>query len=491
MTSSPSASASAALDAVQSVAATLPATAPPPEPARKIGFVRAVFLYGLFPKRYGPHLAVGPFCAAFLAHVLAVSLCLIVLLGSRALPWFQPELERTGLVHTPLRESLADVVLEQVVESASGRGGSATVVFIIIFGSLPALELLILLAGTATMPFAAGGDRASSVWKRSVKNMYWCTVLLAPGAALFATLTHLDGKLGGGFAADFVNIGSLILFAVLTVLLLRAALVGAHRYVGPADGPAFAPREPHCDECGYLIIGLPLDTRCPECGLPVRESLVGGRRGPTAWGRHEFKPRGFVEALRMQWAVLRKTAFFRGVPVHTGLSAAKHFWWVTWATFILATLVILRSGMGWAAQAVRSTSTAFGPSPEDPELLMAPLSLGCMLVPLLAQSLVMSCACLWAQVRHRIRDYRVSAATCYYASPLMWPFVLSVLAVAVLSIDSVRVMLRILFRTEVAGVSVSAAALALGLAVIAAVASLVFWWFRLLRALKAVRFANV
>jgi rRNA maturation endonuclease Nob1 len=38
--------------------------------------------------------------------------------------------------------------------------------------------------------------------------------------------------------------------------------------------PNFAPEisfHPQCDQCGYLLIGLP-ENRCPECGMPFDPS---------------------------------------------------------------------------------------------------------------------------------------------------------------------------------------------------------------------------
>src|SRR5512146_2106251 len=54
------------------VAPLLPATAPPPEPARKINFFKALLLHWLVPRRYGPHLAVASWKRALAAHVISM-----------------------------------------------------------------------------------------------------------------------------------------------------------------------------------------------------------------------------------------------------------------------------------------------------------------------------------------------------------------------------------------------------------------------------------
>lgn len=60
------------------VAPLLPATAPAPEPARRINFFKALALYWLMPRRYGPHLAVASFRRAIAAHILAMILAGVI-----------------------------------------------------------------------------------------------------------------------------------------------------------------------------------------------------------------------------------------------------------------------------------------------------------------------------------------------------------------------------------------------------------------------------
>ena len=272
-------------DAASSVTALLPATTAPPDPARRIGFLRAVLLFWLLPKRFGPHLAVGSFKACLAAHALSLLLPLVILYLLFGVPWPSSPSDVPTPNEPPatFRENLARIVLREAIDSAQGRAGPSWVPSVLTFGSIPMFELLILMIGTAAMPFAAGGDPAFSVWKRSVKNAYWCTTILMPLSLAASGLLYFDRRVPDIFRVDLPTalpkIGAYLLAALLAVLLVRAIVVGAHRYVGPANGPAFAPREPRCDDCGYLIFSLPLDARCPECGLPVRDSLPGGRRG--------------------------------------------------------------------------------------------------------------------------------------------------------------------------------------------------------------------
>lgn len=463
------------------VAALLPPTAPPPEPARRVNFLKAFMLFWLIPKRLGPHLAVAPFRRAVGAHLLAVLVATVVVAGQAVCERVGEMLGDYGLdpsLHT-IRYLLADAVLNAAAESAITPWSWAPVIGVV--GALPLLQALVLLLGTATMPWAAGGDRASSVWKRSVKNVYWSTTFFVPAAVVFVVLRNVDPEHVAHFDV-VVILGSLAVLLTGAVFFLRMLMIGAHRYVGDPDGPAFAPREPVCDQCGYAIVHLPLDTRCPECGLPVRDSLPGGRRQPTAWQRYELRPRGFVELARLQSIVLRDPGFFQRVPVQSGLAAARHFWWGTFLLMVLCTL-----GLGWLA-GVMTSITGLGPGVFN----VSVVSVLCAPVPFILQALAMFPACLWAQLQCGVRDYRVSAVACYYATPLLWPLTLSALAAAIVLLLPDPSPLETGFLGG--GWSDPWFWLWAGVVCVcvgAFIWSLLFWLRRLLGAVKAVRYANV
>ena len=198
-------------------------------------------------------------------------------------------------------------------------------------------------------------------------------------------------------------IGFIVMFVTLTPIFLwiRSLLVGASRYVGPPAGPAFKPREPLCDQCGYCITGLNISADCPECGWPVRYSLPGGRRQSTVWQQHPFRLQGLREAARLQWALFRDRDFFNRLPVHEGHAAARHFWWATLFFILVADLVI--------CLAIFPLIAAMGDLRESTLLAMKALAaiIG-LLVPFILQAFVAFAACLWAQISVGIRDYRVS-----------------------------------------------------------------------------------
>ncbi|MBN2446011.1 MAG: hypothetical protein JXO22_04765 [Phycisphaerae bacterium] len=53
----------------------------------------------------------------------------------------------------------------------------------------------------------------------------------------------------------------------------------------PGGVPASIGPEERCARCGYIIYGLPVDGRCPECGLEVQVSLNANKlsRGSAEW----------------------------------------------------------------------------------------------------------------------------------------------------------------------------------------------------------------
>lgn len=459
------------------VAGELPSTAPMPEPARTIRFRRAFLLFWLLPKRYGPHLAAGSLRRALAAHVLAAVLAGLVIAAAVV----DAPIAFTLDPHQ-LRVSLAEFVF--LAAAASAGTGWSSLSALAVLGCVPLAEACLVIVGTILMPWCAGGDRASSVWRRSVKNVYWSTTTVLPAAILFAVVYSTGerwGQQGLTDSAEMAVLGGAVALVVgVVVLFARPFVVGAHRYVGLPDGPAFAPREPRCDGCGYMIVGLPPDANCPECGLPVRQSLPGGRRRPPRWQTLQFRPSGWFELMGMQATVLRGTDVFRTIPVHEGLSAARHFWWGTLALFALAILLTL--GVAQRVAVVRS------------ELYGAAGTFSILLIclPLAAQSLVMSAAGLRYQVQYGIRDYRVSAIVCYYASPLMWPLVVIALAGCVTMTDPIRSSLADWdFPLGPGTVRWDCSEVAAFGLVVMAVLAVLFWWWRLGAAMRAVRYANV
>lgn len=82
-----------------------------------------------------------------------------------------------------------------------------------------------------------------------------------------------------------------------------------------------------CEGCGYTLNGLPEDSRCPECGKPIVESIGSGRR-LTAWDRKRSLG-AFLNTSAS--AILRPTRFYRALVTRASLESAKSFAAIYWA----------------------------------------------------------------------------------------------------------------------------------------------------------------
>lgn len=402
--------------AAELVPAVLPADHPPPKPARTIGFARAVLLICLSPKRVGPHLASGSLRRAVAAYLVAAIVSAFAL---GLLVTFDISQSTRG--QPTVRDALAAFVLM----SAAGQYAAAR---------LPVLLLVLVLAGIALLPpltvvFSfvrfAGGDTAKSTLRRAALASLWSTCALLPGALVVATWAAVLGRGRARLVPDsnpiisrFDDAASSVLTETSTVLwigvagvisliLYVRAIVASTRYVGPAVGPGWEPREPRCEICGYSIVGLRRDGRCPECAGAVRESLPGTRRRETEWERDRRTSRGLLALLKAHIAVIRGAAFFRILRVRQDLTAAHHY---RFATICLVTGIMLYS-----------YSAAWYWVRDFQDRWQLEISLFVAVAPMfMLNCLLLWGACVWGRIRHGITDLRVPISVASYAGGWLW-----------------------------------------------------------------------
>src|SRR5947207_10690989 len=84
-----------------------------------------------------------------------------------------------------------------------------------------------------------------------------------------------------------------------------------------------------CEGCGYVVSGLPIEGRCPECGKPISESL-GSQRIVPEWERPEHRP--VTAFFATSWrALFTPTQFYRSLATRRDVSRAVWFARIYWA----------------------------------------------------------------------------------------------------------------------------------------------------------------
>ncbi len=217
-------------------------------------------------------------------------------------------------------------------------------------GAVLSGEVALLVAAALLMPYAAAGERTPRLLGRCVRLTLWATTsLVVLGLAeqaieLFVHSHRLVGNLQALAIALYV--------AWLVWMWMRSAA----RYLGAAEGPGWEPRWPRCEACGYRLTGLTAADRCPECGLPVAQSLPDSRR-PPAFALAQSRLQRIPAFLRTFAGVLFDRRFFRRLAIDGGHPAARRF-----AVWVCVLVVPVTFVSAWAV------ATALGVADWPPDL---------------------------------------------------------------------------------------------------------------------------
>lgn len=116
-------------------------------------------------------------------------------------------------------------------------------------------------------------------WRDSLRHLGWRWVLVLPAVGVLAFL-------GAGlfYPHLFVWFWWLGIKWTIMALAVPVALLGdlMRREVGMRQ-------EPFCIHCGYSLVGLPVEGRCPECGSGYTRQLIDEYRRDPNWFIQRYK----------------------------------------------------------------------------------------------------------------------------------------------------------------------------------------------------------
>lgn len=319
-------------------------------------------LLWLMPRRMGPHFAAVRWPGVVLAHLVWV----VYGIGCIAVAFVNPQYGLTacilgsapaadpvlmGSAHGP-GEALADppallAILLAGHPYANFEGAiSDSESLFLGLGLVAGVEAGLVLVACLLMPYVTVGERGMLLFRRCMKLTLWATTPLPVLGLVFQAIELLerdrrDLDILWGFAT--------VLYIVWSVgFVIRSGL----RYGGPPEGPAWRPRRPLCESCGYALTGLTAAHRCPECGRPVVDSLpTHRRRSPMAAATG--LPSRLTSYLSTFAQVLFRRDFYDHLAVSHDRDAARRFAVWTGLTLLPVGWLVYRICLllveGWAS----------------------------------------------------------------------------------------------------------------------------------------------
>ncbi|MCH7702399.1 MAG: hypothetical protein IID37_12005 [Planctomycetes bacterium] len=310
-----------------------------PRPARTIHGLFALpgfLLLWIVPKRIGASLAASGWRAAIVAHVLAMALGGGLILWAEMYNWsslsasfwapsWAPNVNRpiVSIGQLPWTDCVRGPFAAWALwahESGIGAVGFARVLLIVL-----GVEACAVLVAVGIMPWAAAGEDVLRLFGRCLRLTWWSTTLMIPlGIAwlMHPVIRPILGLPPEWHPFDYIALSG------IGLLWLSILLRSTRRYAGPAEGPAWTPRTPRCESCGYRISHPPHAGNCPECGRPVVDSLPE-HRSPPAFG----EANEFINGVRAYGATLHQVVFeprfFSHLAIHTAHRRARTFFLLT------------------------------------------------------------------------------------------------------------------------------------------------------------------
>jgi len=298
----------------------------------------AILMLWIAPRRTAARCRQTPLWAAWLAHLLAVAVALaIAFVGIVFMDAAISARSRT-LVSQVAWDLLCQTLLDVWVGAVDVRGN---LIQIGIF--LASIEVAFVFVAFLLIPLSARDEPLRQTCRRAVRTTWlWTGTAIPFLIVLMPVLFELELQAVGWrrmtpwhavlaqrqawsdarpwyvrHEDDAMALAIGVLGCWALGVLLRAATTGQAE-TSPSQPPI-------CEVCGYNLSHTPPDSRCPECGTPVCESVQPGLRQPNDWEQGRgLRPIGALLRCGLA-AAFRPDRFFRTMQTRRGLGRARTF----------------------------------------------------------------------------------------------------------------------------------------------------------------------
>lgn len=157
-----------------------------------------------------------------------------------------------------------------------------------IIAAVLGIQLVFIIIPFFLMAWGAQDEPLKSSYRNALRQLWIRTAHISVGLITISIITVILGIAKENWRGLFYqkpwhveHLGTIIvLSSIITALWILLALLrsmGATRKVPKIDRP------PLCEACGYNLTSMPMDSRCPECGEYVIDSLGPEARTGTLW----------------------------------------------------------------------------------------------------------------------------------------------------------------------------------------------------------------